>query len=99
MLPTAPSEEEQRQSSVAYRVPVPEDAYESQERLLDHHDPHFNSFHKNVYARALMNAACLLSAAPPWPPSMFSYSNTLWPIWDIFATIFRAWPGCTRSSR
>src|SRR5262249_27110268 len=26
---------------------------------------HCNCFHKNVYASALMNAACLLSAAPP----------------------------------
>ena len=33
---------------------------------------YFNCCHRNVYARADMNAACLLSAAPPWPPSMFS---------------------------
>ncbi len=34
---------------------------------------HFASwFHKNVYASACMNAACLLSAAPAWPPSVFS---------------------------
>ena len=33
---------------------------------------YLSCFHRNVYARADMNAACLLSAAPPCPPSMFS---------------------------
>jgi hypothetical protein len=32
----------------------------------------FSSFQRNVYASAIMNADCLLSAAPPWPPSIFS---------------------------
>ena len=37
-----------------------------------HCDSYGSVSHKNAYASADMNAACLLSAAPPWPPSMFS---------------------------
>jgi hypothetical protein len=33
---------------------------------------YFSCFHRNVYASASMNARCLLSAAPPCPPSTFS---------------------------
>jgi len=33
---------------------------------------YFSSCQRNVYAKADMNAACLLSAAPPCPPSTFS---------------------------
>ncbi len=32
----------------------------------------FNSFQRNENASASIKAACLLSAAAPWPPSMFS---------------------------
>ena len=31
-----------------------------------------NCCHKKLNSSAIMSARCLLSAAPPWPPSMFS---------------------------
>lgn len=39
-------------------------------QVLSDADP--SSRHRNSYASADLKAACLLSAAPPWPPSMFS---------------------------
>src|SRR5439155_4446251 len=34
---------------------------------------------RNEYSRALIYARWALSAAPPWPPSMFSQYRTSWP--------------------
>ncbi len=54
---------------------------------------YFNCCFKKIYARVCMVAACLLLAAPPWPPSMFSQYQTLCPCSSISAIILRAWRG------
>merc|ERR1712217_46313 len=58
---------------------------------------------RNEYVSDHMYARCLLSAAPPWPPSIFSQYRTfgareLGTSSKRRRTILRAWPGCTRSS-
>merc|ERR1719491_648615 len=65
---------------------------------------------KNAYVNAHICARCLLSAAPPCPPSVFSQYSTAslsslavfpigFPSSSNARTIFLACPGCTRSSR
>ena len=48
---------------------------------------------------AFITARWPLSAAPPWPPSVFSQYSRGWPCSSMRAAILRAWPGWTRSSR
>ena len=45
---------------------------------------------RKLYSSAIICAFWPLSAAPPWPPSMFSQYSSGWPCSRIFAAILRA---------